>query len=303
MSKKSRSPKQQGSTQKPNAKLRVGEHTELMKFLIAQLPQKNRNNIKSMLANKQVFVDGKVVKQFNYPLESGQEVEIRWNRIPAEKMYRGISIIHEDKDLIVIDKHAGILSVSRNDKDKITAFKLLTRHMKSRNKDNKVFVVHRLDRDTSGLMIFAKSKEVQSKLQSNLKDVISERTYLAVVEGIPEEPRGTITSYLHESKALIVYSSQNPEHGQKAITHYEVLKSANGFSMLKVNPGSGRKNQIRVHLQDIGHPVIGDKKYGSKINPIRRLGLHSWVLAFKHPRTHEQLRFKTAIPGKFSRLF
>lgn len=124
-------------------------------------------------------------------------------------------------------------------------------------------MVHRLDRDTSGLMMFAKSQDVQQILQSNWKSIISERTYIAIVEGVPEKSEGTITSYLRESKALIVYSSQNPQDGHKAVTHYQVIKSGRDYSMLKVNLESGKKNQIRVHMQDIGHPVIGDKKYGS----------------------------------------
>jgi len=289
--------------QKPNTNLKVAENTELMKFLIAGLPQKNRNNIKSLLSNKQVFVNGEPVRQFNHPLVPGQEVEIRWNRIAEEKKYRGINIIYEDKDIIVIDKPFGMLSIATDNRKSQTAYNLLSAHVKSRRKGNKIFVVHRLDRETSGLMMFAKSKNVQHILQSNWKNIISERTYLSIVEGVPEKSNGIITSYLRESKAMIVYSSQNPQDGHKAVTHYEVIKSGRGYSMLKVKLETGKKNQIRVHMQDIGHPVIGDKKYGSKTNPIRRLGLHASVLAFKHPVNNKPLHFETAIPEKFLRLF
>jgi 23S rRNA pseudouridine1911/1915/1917 synthase len=303
MNNDARSPKHHGNKQKTKASLVVTENIELMKFLIVKLPQKNRNNIKSLLSNKQVFVDGKPVKQFNHPLAPGQEVEIRWNRIPEEKKYRGINIIYEDRDIVVIDKHAGMLSIATDNQKSQTAYNMLSMHVKSQGSGNKIFVVHRLDRETSGLMMFAKSKNVQHILQSNWKNIISERTYIAIVEGVPEKPEGNITSYLRESKALIVYSSQNPKDGHKAVTHYEVMKSGRDYSMLKVNLESGKKNQIRVHMQDIRHPVIGDKKYGSKTNPIRRLGLHAWVLAFRHPVNNEPLRFKTPIPGKFRRLF
>ena len=303
MIKDNRKPGHRPGKQKPNARLKVEQDTELMKFLIAQLSHKNRNNIKSMLSNKQVFVDGTPIRQFNHPLSVGQVVELRWNRVPEEKMYRGISIIYEDNDLVVIDKHAGVVAIATDDKVKLNAYTILSMHIKSRNNNHKIFVVHRLDRDTSGLMMFAKSKDVKEKLQKNWKHIISKRTYLALVEGIPDKPKATLTSYLHESKALIVYSSQNPESGDKAITHYEVLKQSRDFSLLKVNLETGKKNQIRVHLKDIGHPIVGDKKYGSTINPIRRLGLHAWVLAFKHPISGEELSFKTSIPGKFSRFF
>ena len=292
-----------GNTPNKKANLVVTENTELMKFLIVQLPKKSRNNIKSLLSNKQVFVDGVPVKQFNHPLAPGQSIEIRWNRIPEEKQYRGISIIYEDSDLVVIDKHAGMLSISTDTRKSESAYNMLSKHVKMQGSRNKIFVIHRLDRETSGLMMFAKSEKVQQILQTNWHDIVTERTYLAVVEGKPEKAEGTITSYLRESKAFIVYSSQNPKHGHKAVTHYKLKKAGQYYSMLTVNLDSGKKNQIRVHMQDLGHPVIGDKKYGSKINPVRRLGLHSWVLAFNHPINKEPLRFQTAIPSKFTRLF
>jgi 23S rRNA pseudouridine1911/1915/1917 synthase len=284
------------------ADLIVTEETELMKFLILKLPGKSRNNIKSLLANKQVFVDGKAIKQFNHPLNSGQQVSIRWSRIPEEKKYRGISIVYEDAHIVVIDKHAGLLSIATNRVKTQTAYNMLSRHVKSQNVGNKIFVVHRLDRETSGLMMFAKSEKVQQLLQSGWNDLIHERTYIALIQGIPDNNEGTITSYLRESKAMIVYSSQNPKDGTKAITHYKVIKTGKDFSLLEVNLETGKKNQVRVHMQDMGHPVVGDKKYGSKINPLGRLGLHAMVLAFRHPVSHEDLRFETPIPRKFMRI-
>lgn len=289
--------------QKENTILTVGEKAELMQFLLASLPHKSRNNIKSLLANKQVIVEGKWIRQFNHLVEPGHTVEIRWNRVAEEKKYRGLKIIFEDDHLIVIDKEAGILSIATDSQKTGTAYNLLSSHVKSRDRDNKIFVIHRLDRDTSGLMMFAKSEKVQKLMQSTWNDTISERTYLALVEGVPVKPDGTITSYLTESKALIVYSSQNPKHGQKAITHYQTLKTGNAFSLLKVNLETGRKNQVRVHMQYLGHPVAGDKKYGAKTNPIGRLGLHAWVLSFIHPITKETMRFETSIPGKFAGMF
>lgn len=175
--------------------------------------------------------------------------------------------------------------------------------MKEQDPANKIFVVHRLDRETSGIMIFAKSEEIQAKLQENWNETIIERTYIAVVEKPIEKDKDVITSYLRESKALIVYSSNKPSEGQKAITHYSTIKKNAKYSLLEVNLETGRKNQIRVHMQVIGHSIIGDKKYGSTVSPINRLGLHAQVLAFTHPITKEQMRFETPIPKIFLKLF
>jgi 23S rRNA pseudouridine1911/1915/1917 synthase len=287
---------------KPAPKLVVKEPVELMKFLLESLPGKSRDNIKSLLKNKQVIVDGNPVSQYNHLLMPEQIVEIGVTRAQDEMHFRGISIVYEDDSIIVVDKHAGVLSVSVENKNAPTAYNMLSFHVKQQNYSNKIFIVHRLDRETSGLLIFAKSEKIQALLQESWQNTIIERSYLAVVEGKVEKLEDTITSYLVESKALIVYSSQNPEHGKKAITHYKVQKSNDKYSLLKVDLETGRKNQIRVHMKDIGHPIVGDKKYGSATDPIGRLGLHAWVLGFTHPVTGEQMRFETTVPRKFTRL-
>ncbi len=291
-----------GNKKKADTHIKVNENTELMKFLLVNITHKNRNNIKSLLNNKQISVDGKVVTQFNHPLKPEQKVKIRWDRTPEEKQYRDIKIVFEDAFLIVIDKHSGILSIATDNEKRQTAYNLVSEHVKQQNQANKIFVVHRLDRDTSGLMIFAKSEKVQELLQETWRDSIIERTYIAVAEGVIENEKGTITSYLKESKALKVHSSQNPDYGQKAVTNYRTIKSNNGYSLLKVNLETGRKNQIRVHMQDLGHCIVGDKKYGAKQNPIGRLGLHAHILKFIHPINKKQLRFESPIPPKFKKL-
>jgi len=297
-----KSPGNRANIKKEDTTFPVSENGELMKFLIARLPGKSRNNIKSLLANKQVSVNGKPVKQFNHPLTPGQQVEIRWDRVPEEKKYRGITLIYEDTDIIVIDKHAGMLSIATNKDDQQTALKMLTIHQNNKGNTKRIFAINRLDRETSGLMIFAKSERVQKVLMSRWNDITSGTTYIAVVEGIPGNSQGTISTYLRESKALIVYSSHNPENGEKAVTHYKVFKSGKGYAMLKVNLETGRKNQLRVHMKDIGHPVVGDKKYGSKIDSIGRLALHAWSIAFDNPLSGKPIRFETSIPRKFMRL-
>jgi 23S rRNA pseudouridine1911/1915/1917 synthase len=276
---------------------------QLMEFLLCNMPDKNRNNIKTLLNHKQILVNGMAIGFYNHQLQPGDLVTIQTFKAPETKDYPGMTIVYEDEHLVVIDKHAGMLSISTDGKRQMTVYSLLSSHVKKQLSKNKVFVVHRLDRETSGLMVYAKNQVVKSKLQENWQSTVIERTYLAIVEGKPERPDGVITSYLKESSALKVYSSQNPEDGQWAVTHYRTMKSSDKFTMLKVNLETGRKNQIRVHMQDIGHPIVGDVKYGSKIDPIERLGLHAWVLSFIHPVTGKNMRFESHIPRKFLSLF
>lgn len=291
---------------KPDSLFEVKDNTTLMVFLIENMSNKSRQNIKSLLSNKQVLVNGMVESQFNLPLKSNDKVTVKWTRLLDDKSFksfRGFSIMFEDEHMIVIDKHAGILSIATKGEKEITAYNFLSKHVKFEDPTNKIFIVHRLDRETSGLMIFAKSEKVQHLFQDNWKDMVLERIYVAIVEGTFEEDEGEISSYLHENKSFVVYSDQNPINGKKAVTHFKVMKSNQNLTMLEVKLDTGRKNQIRVHMQDIGHPIINDKKYGSKLNPISRLGLHSRTLDFIHPITQEHFRFTTPLPRKFSRLF
>jgi len=283
---------------------KVTQPTELMKFLIEKFPEKSRTTIKSMLAHKQITVDEMVTTKFDFPLKSGQTVYLNKKKSDELPRFRGMRMVYEDKDLIVIEKGSGLLSMA-SDTEKIkTAYSMLSEYVKRSNPNNLIFIVHRLDRDTSGLMMFAKSKRIQDVLQKDWNESIIERSYIAVVEGTVEKTEGTISSWLKENKALVMYSSQTPDDGQKAITNYKVLKTALQFSLLEVKLETGRKNQIRVHMKDLGHPVAGDKKYGAKLNnPLGQLGLHARVLAFKHPTTGKAMRFDTPIPIKFQKLF
>ena len=285
--------------QRTNTQLTVAEPAELMAFLIAQLPHKNRNNIKSLLSNKQILINGKVYTQFNHPLKPGQVVTVAANRAPETTQYRGLTILYEDPSLIVINKQAGLLSMATNKERDRTAYGILSDYVKKENPNNKIFIIHRLDRETSGVMMFARSEKVQQLMQESWNATTKRRTYIALVEGVPKPEQGTISSYLREGKALIVYSSQNPGNGQLSITNYSVLKAANGYSLLELELETGRKNQIRVHMQDIGHPIVGDAKYGATTDPIGRLGLHAEVLAFEHPITGESMRFDASVPKSF----
>jgi len=292
---------QKGSNRQ--TRLNVAQPEELMKFLIKKMPDKSRNNIKSLLSHRQVLVDGQVVTKYNHPVKVGQEVSINWALVRDEKPVRGLQILYEDADIIIIDKPAGLLSIASDKEKERTAYHQLTEYVRTKDPENRIFIVHRLDRETSGVMLFAKNEDIKHSLQDNWKEAVVDRAYIAVVEGQVEKKEGKIRSWLQETKTRLVYSSSSPGEGQEAVTCYKVLETGAGYSLLEIRLETGRKNQIRVHMKDIGHSIIGDKKYGAMTNPIGRLGLHAHILAFYHPVSGELMRFETEVPKKFSQLF
>ncbi len=279
--------------------VKVSAPTELMKFLIEKFPEKSRTTIKSLLAHKQVTVDEMVTTKFDHPLSRGQVVYINRKKSEEKPRFRGMRIVYEDASLIVIDKASGLLSMASETEKSKTAYSMLSDYVKKFDPKNLIFIVHRLDRDTSGLMMFAKSKKVQEILQKDWNESIIDRSYICLVEGEMEKKEGSVTSWLKENKAMVMFSSQTPDDGMKATTNYKVMRTGKQFSLLEAKLETGRKNQIRVHMKDLGHPVTGDKKYGAKLNPIGQMGLHARVLSFKHPVTGKVMRFDTPIPGKF----
>lgn len=283
--------------------LDVKENSELLKFLIDQLKGKSRTTVKALLAHRQVSVDHHTITQFDYPVLSGQQVTITYGKIPEEIKYKGLRILFEDPYIIVIEKEAGMLSIATAKEKLLTTYSILSGHVKRENPNNRIFVVHRLDRDTSGIMMFAKSEEVQSAMQRAWQEAVIERTYVAVVEGVVENDEGTIRSFLKENKALVMYSTKVPGEGDEAITHYKVLRRGDAISLVELKLETGRKNQIRVHMKDLGHPVVGDKKYGAKLNLIGRTCLHARVLAFIHPVNGSEVRYETPVPGRFMSVF
>ncbi len=282
--------------------LEVLESAELMTFLIGKMSNHSRNKIKSLLTHGQVMVDGKVVSQYNHPLHSGQVVTINSARVDINEIVVDPIIIYEDDEIIIIDKPAGLLSIATDSNKENTAYRHLTDYVRKTDINNRIFIVHRLDRDTSGVMMFAKSERIQQLFQNGWKELVETRIYLAVVEGEVIKKEDTIISWLLETKTKLMYSSSNAGDGQKAITNYKVLQSTDKFSLLEISLETGRKNQIRVHMKDIGHSIVGDKKYGSTINPIGRLALHAQTLTFSHPITKKRMHFQTNIPAEFSKL-
>ncbi len=213
---------------------------------------------------------------------------------------KGLDILYEDKDILVVDKPAGLLTVATANNKTNTAYYKLTDYVRKGNSKsrNRIFIVHRLDQSTSGVLVFAKNEEAKFRLQSHWKD--TEKKYVAVVYGQLAKKEDVISSYLAESKAYIVYSTTDTVRGKLAHTAYKVLKESRQFSLLEINLLTGRKNQIRVHLADKGHPVVGDRKYGKPKDGFRRLALHSKSISFKHPASGRQMIFETKMPNYFT---
>ncbi len=218
---------------------------------------------------------------------------------PKKYQPKGVSVVYEDRDILVVDKRCGLLTVSTNKVRENTVYYLLNTYVRKGNQKSRkrIFIVHRLDRDTSGIIVFAKSEKAKRYLQEEWQGF--KKTYYAVVSGVLREKEGVITSYLAENRACKMYSVSDPEKGKKAMTGYKVLKESEKYSLVEIDLITGKKNQIRVHLADKGCPVVGDKKYGKKEKDIKRLALHAGVLTIVHPHTKEKMTFKTKVPEYF----
>ncbi|MBD5180225.1 MAG: RluA family pseudouridine synthase [Bacteroidales bacterium] len=276
------------------------EDTPLLEFLYKAMPNRKRTNVKELLKHNSVKVGETVTSQFDYPVAAGTPVRINLTREWPRFYNRRLKLVYEDDDIIVINKGYGLLSMG-NDKVKDgTAYSILREYVKWVDPRNKIFIVHRLDRDTSGLMMFARNPQAKEAMQHNWNNMVLERKYLAVVEGNVENDEGEIRSYLAENSKYEVYSTDNPEEGQLAVTRYKVLKRGKGYTMLEVSLDTGRKNQIRVHMKDLGHPIAGDRRYGAKSSPIHRMALHAQTLKFAHPITRKLMEFTTPIPSSFA---
>jgi 23S rRNA pseudouridine1911/1915/1917 synthase len=261
----------------------------------------SKTKIKSLLSHKQISVNGKIETGYNFPLHENDRVAINFSKQGTDFHHPKLQIIYEDDYLIAVNKSEGLLAVSTNKQEDATAFHIIKDYLKKQNRNSKLYIVHRIDRETSGVLLFAKQKDIQLALQENWHNDVHERIYCAIVEGIVEKDSDSIVSWLTEDdKSKKVYSSRNDNGGQKAITNYQVIKRSGNFSLLRIELKTGRKNQIRVHMQDIGHPIVGDKKYGAVTSPVGRVGLHATILALRHPVTKQIIRFEAAIPKKMT---
>ena len=297
---------------KQDTVFRVEAHGELMSFLLSKLGGMTRTSVKQLLSQRRVTVNAGIQTRHDTPVKPGDMVQINQGRGNVELRHPKLRVIYEDNALIVVEKKNGLLTVPYNPKSsEMTAYSILKDYVRKQSNRNTVHVVHRLDRETSGVLVFAKSAELQEYMRTYWKQLVTRRTYVALVEGHLEKKEGTITSWLTEdNQTAMVYSSDKDNGGQKAITNYKVLKATTigegdqemNISLVELNLETGRTNQIRVHMQSIGHPIIGDRKYGhgNEYSPIDRLCLHARTLEFIHPMTEKKARFEAPLPKEFS---
>ncbi len=283
---------------------KVKETIGLLDFLLKTLTSQSRNNVKSLLKNHQIAVDGAPITQFDFELHKDDIVIVSKNRInkkPVSK--KDVNIIYEDDEFIVIDKPSGLLSVASDKEKGKTAYRLVTDYLQQKDKHNRVYVVHRIDEDTSGVLMFAKNPKIRDILQSTWQDIVKERKYYAVVEGKMKYKEETLINYLKENKNNMMYVTDDKRNGKLCKTTYKVMKENKDYSLLDINIDSGRKNQIRVQLGHISHFILGDDKYGEPSNPINRLALHAYQLTFIHPINKKTYSFKAKMPSVFLSLF
>ena len=283
---------------KPSKTFTVKTATTLLPFLLEALGGTSRNRIKAILGGGGIKVDRAIVKQFDHPLRPGMQVEISQSKLKSELKSSHLRLVYEDEFIVVIDKSAGILSMAGS--PHIFSVKtILDDYFAKTHKRCRAHVVHRLDRETSGLLVYAKTIEAEQILEHNWQRIVRDRRYVAVLSGVLETPSGTVRNWLKDNKAYVTYSSPTDNGGKFAVTHFRRLKHSETHTLAEFKLETGRKNQIRVHAQDLGHPVCGDTKYGNGDNPIGRLCLHAYRLDFYHPITGELLHFETPYPKPF----
>ncbi len=277
------------------------EDDTLLSWLLANLKE-SRSKVKATLQGRGIKVNGKQVTQFDFPIHKGDNISISRSKKNDQFKSRYLSIVYEDNYLVVIEKNVGILSMAAGHSS-LNVKTILDDYFRRTRQRCTAHVVHRLDRDTSGLMIYAKDMQTEQILEHDWHNIVYDRRYVAVVSGEMEDNEGTIANWLKDNKNYVTYSSPTDNGGKYAVTHFYVLNRTTEHSLVEYQLETGRKNQIRVHSADMGHPVCGDVKYGNGDDPLGRLCLHAYVLCFYHPVTHERMEFETMIPTQFRKLF
>ncbi len=275
------------------------EQTHLLAFLNKVMAGRSNTTIKMYLKRQHCMINGVPTTQYNAPIAPGDVLTVNYTRPYVTFQNRMVTLLHEDDDLIVVEKKSGLLSVGVPNNREYTCQGIVERYIQRCYGHGHAYIVHRLDQYTSGILIFAKTRETMNVLRDAWSTYVVERRYLAVVEGIPEKEEGECASYLAENNAYRVYSTDNPEEGKLAVTRWKTVKTKGNYALLDIEILTGRKNQIRVHMSEMGHPVAGDRKYEAKTNPWGRLMLHNNVLQFIHPVTRRQMRFELPAPKSF----
>ena len=280
----------------------ITEPQSLLDALTALYPESSKTTLRQMLQSERVRVNGDVEKNARLELEAGDFIDIGQKSIrvtlPPE-----LTILHEDEAVIVVLKANGLLTVATERERETTAQAYLNAYLKEKGERERIHVVHRLDRETSGVLVFAKTFEVREALKEKFAVHDVDRVYVAIIEGALDPPGGTIRSHLRERKDLRMESVDAHPDAKLAVTHYRTIETNGGYSMLEIRLETGRKNQIRTHLSEAGHPVVGDRMYGSTVNPLGRLGLHAKLLGFDHPATGKRMVFTAPLPKVFRSIF
>lgn len=279
----------------------VNDEAPLLEWLIANI-KGSRSKIKATLQGRGIKVNGKCVTQFDFPLQKGMKIAVSQTKKNDQFKSRYVKLVYEDRWLVVVEKNIGILSMAAGHKS-LNVKSVLDNYFQKTGQKCRAHVVHRLDRDTSGLMVYAKDMETEQIFEHNWHEIVYDRRYVAVVSGEVAENEGTIANWLKDNKAYVTYSSPVDNGGKYAVTHFHVLDRTTEHSLVEYQLETGRKNQIRVHSADMGHPVCGDTKYGNGDDPIHRLCLHACVLCFWHPITRERMEFDTPVPTSFRQIF
>lgn len=279
----------------------VHEEAQLLEFLMSKVTNGSRTKAKYLLSNRCVEIDNNIVTQFDYPLHDRMVVFISKKKNHHEFRHNQLKLLYEDAYLLVVQKKEGLLSVATDTQKERTAQHILTEYVRRSNRNGRVLAVHRLDRATSGIMMFAKDEKTQHTLRDDWHYFVTDRRYVAVVEGDMEKDQGQVRSYLTDH-GLHVRSSQVDDGGKLSVTHYRVVGRGNGNSLVELRLETGRKNQIRVHMCDLGHPIVGDRRYNAQSDPLHRMCLHAFKLSFIHPVTREQMNFEEEYPSRFKGL-
>lgn len=279
----------------------VREEMPLLEWMIAHL-KGSRTKLKATLQGRGVKVNDKYVTQFDFVLKPGMRVSVSKSKRNDKFKSRYVKLVYEDPYLVVVEKNVGILSMAAGHSS-LNVKSVLDDYFQRTRQQSRAHVVHRLDRETSGLMIYAKDMKTEQILEHQWHDIVYDRRYVGVVSGVMEESNGTIANWLKDNKAYITFSSPVDNGGKYAVTHFNVLQRSQDYSLVEYRLETGRKNQIRVHSADMGHPICGDVKYGNGDDPLHRLCLHAFKLCFNHPITGERMEFETLIPSSFKSLF
>lgn len=277
---------------------RVEKADTLLPFLINTLHNKSRSAVKSYLAHRQIAVNGKCFTAFDTPLQKGDIVRLSAVGEERPNPNHKCRVVYEDDDILVVEKKHGVLTAGVDTER--TVYTIMTEHVRRRRSDNRLYVVHRLERDISGLVLFAKNELTQERLLHIWQENRIVRTFVAIVEGSFEKGKGQVTSFLKDNRAALrMISAPVDNGGKKAITNYRLLQKGEHYSLVELELVSDVKHQLRVHLSDLGYPIAGDKKYAAQTNPLKRLSLHARSLKFMHPTTRENMNFDTGIPAQF----